>query len=287
VLGLSEEQIIQIFSSVGQVLSFRLVTDSDTGRPKGFGFAEFADTDAAASAVRNLNNHQVMGRDLRVDFSNSSGKDGNTNNYGAGGGQDGAGMAVPHHIPSGAPQSGGLASLPPLPPGSELPPGISCMDAISQTLAALPPSQLLDLLGAMKSFATNDPTHATELLRGAPQLGYAVFQALLLMGLVDTSVLSSVVEQATNASAAQAAPAPRPLQLQAAPYGAYPVAVPTPPVVPVYAPPAPPPVAQPDQTSLLKQVLAMPQAQVDALPPIERGQIMALRAQYGSMMGGY
>ncbi|KAL8816047.1 MAG: hypothetical protein Q9191_008390, partial [Dirinaria sp. TL-2023a] len=67
--GLTEEQIVHILSSVGQVLNFRLVYDNDTGRPKGFGFAEFNDTDAAASAVRNLNNHEVMGRQLRVDFS--------------------------------------------------------------------------------------------------------------------------------------------------------------------------------------------------------------------------
>lgn len=42
-LGLTEEQIIHIFSQVGQVLSFRLVYDKDTGRPKGYGFAEFSD----------------------------------------------------------------------------------------------------------------------------------------------------------------------------------------------------------------------------------------------------
>src|SRR5881275_3294554 len=67
--GLSEEQIIDIFSKVGQVLSFRLVYDRDTGKPKGFGFAEYADAEIAASAVRNLDNFEIMGRKLRVDFS--------------------------------------------------------------------------------------------------------------------------------------------------------------------------------------------------------------------------
>ena len=42
--GLSEEQIIDIFSSAGRVLNFRLVYDKETGRPKGFGFAEYPDT---------------------------------------------------------------------------------------------------------------------------------------------------------------------------------------------------------------------------------------------------
>ena len=41
--GLSEEQIIEIFSSAGKVLNFRLVYDRETGKPKGFGFAEYPD----------------------------------------------------------------------------------------------------------------------------------------------------------------------------------------------------------------------------------------------------
>ena len=42
--GLSEEQISDIFSQAGKVLNFRLVYDRETGRPKGFGFAEYPDS---------------------------------------------------------------------------------------------------------------------------------------------------------------------------------------------------------------------------------------------------
>lgn len=42
--GLTEEQIIRIFSTAGKVLNFRLVYDRETGRPKGFGFVEFPDS---------------------------------------------------------------------------------------------------------------------------------------------------------------------------------------------------------------------------------------------------
>lgn len=73
--GLTEEQIIHIFSQAGQVLNFRLVYDRETGRPKGFGFAEYQDIDSAASAVRNLNDYEIMGRKLRVDFSNDGGEE--------------------------------------------------------------------------------------------------------------------------------------------------------------------------------------------------------------------
>lgn len=98
-LGLTEEQITDIFSSAGKVLSFRLVYDRETGRPKGFGFAEYPDSgnfnqtvsslylntrswsnirlksDSAASAVRNLNDFEIMNRKLRVDFSNDGAED--------------------------------------------------------------------------------------------------------------------------------------------------------------------------------------------------------------------
>ncbi|OAD70197.1 hypothetical protein PHYBLDRAFT_95551, partial [Phycomyces blakesleeanus NRRL 1555(-)] len=65
---LTEEQLIDIFKEVGPVKSFRLLFDRDTGRPKGFGFCEFYDAETAASAVRNLNDYDVVGRQLRVDY---------------------------------------------------------------------------------------------------------------------------------------------------------------------------------------------------------------------------
>jgi hypothetical protein len=88
-------------------------------------------------------------------------------------------------IPPPPPQNN--SSLPPLPIGADLPPGLSCPDAISRTLNTLPPAQLLDILSQMKTLTTTDPAKATELLRQAPQLSYAIFQALLLMGLVTTT----------------------------------------------------------------------------------------------------
>lgn len=48
-VDLSEEQIVQIFSSAGKVVNFRLVYDRETGRPKGFGFAEYPDSGKVTS----------------------------------------------------------------------------------------------------------------------------------------------------------------------------------------------------------------------------------------------
>lgn len=68
----TEEQILDIFRSVGPVVNFRLVFDKDSGKSKGFGFVEYHDAETAASAVRNLNNYQIGSRNLKVDFSHET-----------------------------------------------------------------------------------------------------------------------------------------------------------------------------------------------------------------------
>lgn len=68
----TEEQILDIFRSVGPVVNFRLVFDKDSGKSKGFGFVEYHDAETAASAVRNLNNYPIGARNLKVDFSHET-----------------------------------------------------------------------------------------------------------------------------------------------------------------------------------------------------------------------
>jgi cleavage stimulation factor subunit 2 len=246
----------------------------ETGKPKGYGFADFADADAAASAVRNLNDYEIMGRKIRVDWPHNNEKDSVPPDY-----------SQTSQLPSQDVQPGQQPSapLPPLPPGVELPPHLDCPNAISQTLSSLPPNQLLDVLSQMKSLAMTDPARATELLRQAPQLAYAIFQALLLMNLVDYSTLGAVVEQATQPTAA-AAPSAPPAAQAFQPFSAVPGQISTPPMV--STPFAPQPATQaapqqlgPSQEELLQQVLSMPQSAIDALPPMERSQIMLLRQQ--------
>jgi cleavage stimulation factor subunit 2 len=85
--GTTEDQMKEIFSVIGPVLSFRIVFDRETGNPKGYGFAEYAgrnwnlvfkktffdqiDADMAQSAIRNLNGFDFGGRTLRVDKASS------------------------------------------------------------------------------------------------------------------------------------------------------------------------------------------------------------------------
>lgn len=51
-----------------RTLLCRLIIDRDTGEGKGFGFAEFYDKATAESAFRNLNNSELHGRNIRIDF---------------------------------------------------------------------------------------------------------------------------------------------------------------------------------------------------------------------------
>jgi len=265
--SITEEELVSIFAPVGRVLKFRLITDKDTGRSKGFGFLDFADPDAAESAIRNLDGHEVGGRKLRVAW--PSGSDAKDNQSG------------PPQQDNAVPQAAPVA---PLPTGVDLPPNLKCSDAISQTLNQLPAPQLLDVLTQMKAMAISEPQRATEILKSAPQLSYALFQALILMNLVDPKILAQVVEQASTQQAAPVPQQPPPQQYPG--YPPPPQGMPgMPPRPPPQAyPPQPPPQQAPpplSQEQLLQQVMAMDQRTIDSLPPTERSQIMALRAQMG------
>lgn len=239
-----------------------------------------------------------MGRKLRVDFSNEGGT-GNNDDSGHHSNNDRNQPSNIYNPPpaNGANDSTGGGPLPPLPSGAPLPPGVTCTDAISRTLNTLPPAQLLDILSSMKQLATTDPARATELLNQAPQLSYAVFQGLLLMGLVSPEAINAVLEPGSvppPVMAHNAIPGGYPPAA-----GGYPGATNTPPVVvpAPYAPPAiapaPAPVAAPaapapavaaapgqDQDALIQQVLSLPEEVIQQLPEAEKAAIMQLRAQF-------
>ena len=65
---ISEEELRGLFSAHGTVESAKLITDRDTGRPRGFGFVEMEDSDASA-AIAALNGFESGGRCLRVNES--------------------------------------------------------------------------------------------------------------------------------------------------------------------------------------------------------------------------
>ncbi|HXQ32108.1 MAG TPA: RNA-binding protein, partial [Steroidobacteraceae bacterium] len=70
--------------------SVALINDRDTGRPRGFGFVEMANADAAR-AIQNLNGQNMGGRPLRVNEAQerTGGGGGGGGNRGGGGGGGG------------------------------------------------------------------------------------------------------------------------------------------------------------------------------------------------------
>jgi RNA recognition motif-containing protein len=61
----TEESLRALFSQHGTVESAKLISDRDTGRPRGFGFVEMANADAAR-AMQALNGKEFEGRALKV-----------------------------------------------------------------------------------------------------------------------------------------------------------------------------------------------------------------------------
>ncbi len=61
----TEESVRALFAAHGTVESLALITDRDTGRPRGFGFIEMGNADASR-AIQALNGKDFEGRALKV-----------------------------------------------------------------------------------------------------------------------------------------------------------------------------------------------------------------------------
>lgn len=63
----SEDDVRQLFEQNGRsVEEVHLVTDRETGRPRGFGFVEMGNGEDAQVAIQELNGQEFGGRNLTV-----------------------------------------------------------------------------------------------------------------------------------------------------------------------------------------------------------------------------
>ncbi len=60
----TEDEVRALFSTHGSVDSVNLITDRETGRPRGFGFVEM--NDGAEEAISTLHQSDMGGRSLNV-----------------------------------------------------------------------------------------------------------------------------------------------------------------------------------------------------------------------------
>jgi len=62
----TEESVRSLFETHGAVERVSIVTDRDTGQPRGFGFVEMTNDSDAEKAIAALNGTALGGRDLNV-----------------------------------------------------------------------------------------------------------------------------------------------------------------------------------------------------------------------------
>jgi RNA recognition motif-containing protein len=62
----TEEDLREAFERIGEVLSVRILTDTATGRSRGFGFVEMASDAATEKAIKELNGAVLKDRTLTV-----------------------------------------------------------------------------------------------------------------------------------------------------------------------------------------------------------------------------
>ena len=86
-----QEDIIELFSTYGEVTNCALPLERDTGRKRGFAFVEMSDEAAEASAIEALQGAELMGRPLRINKAEPRGSAPRRDSGGGGGGNYGGG----------------------------------------------------------------------------------------------------------------------------------------------------------------------------------------------------
>jgi RNA recognition motif-containing protein len=64
--AVTEQQLQDLFSAHGSVVSAKVITDKYTGQSRGFGFVEMSSPEEAKKAITALNGTQLDGRSLTV-----------------------------------------------------------------------------------------------------------------------------------------------------------------------------------------------------------------------------
>ena len=82
-----ENQIRDLFGQNDRtVVEVKLITDRDTGRPRGFGFVEMGSDEDAEGAINELNGYAFDGRTLTVNEARERSSSGGGGRRGGGGG---------------------------------------------------------------------------------------------------------------------------------------------------------------------------------------------------------
>lgn len=91
--GSTEQDIRSLFETYGNVDRVNIVTDRETGQPRGFAFVEMPDDGEGERAIGGVNGHEMGGRALNVNEARpkGSGPSGGGGRGGGGGNRGGGG----------------------------------------------------------------------------------------------------------------------------------------------------------------------------------------------------
>lgn len=270
----TEEELIATFRQAGEVVSFRLITDTE-GKPKGYGFCEFKDAATADSAIRNLNNVEFKGRQLRVNSTASDGtgpsKAAQANMARAGGGGMGApsGRGGPPPLVPGTSPAPPLANVPGPSYSNPVPPGQG-QAAVKKAVDDLPDEQVYLVMKELKQLIKHHPENAKKVLQQQPQLCYAILMAQLKLNMIDDAVVESLFEKARKVGPTAPTGGPPP-KLAKVSHG-----------MPFSAPGAGPAVAQRQGPALIPGIQPGRPGHVPGMPvPMPGGQVAGNHVPYG------
>ncbi|KAK4522370.1 hypothetical protein GAYE_SCF01G1895 [Galdieria yellowstonensis] len=262
----SEEQLQEILSQIGPILSFRVVYDRETGKPKGYAFCEYPDAEMALSAIRNLNGTELNGRTLRVDLADSDKRelgqsaatmDTGNNNTAAASNMNSGNL----NVPGGAGNIQGLPNL-----------------GAKGSLEQLSYQQIHEIMLQMKALAIQNPDQVRQLLLANPQLTYALLQGQIMLGLApSTGVPSQPVTPSpgtnnNNVGDTNQAFYNNNVMMSNLPNN---IAMGT----------SVPPNDMMQQATLLQNIINLTPAELESLPPEQRAQVIQLKATLSAQLG--
>ena len=85
--GTDDQSLKDAFTSFGEVVEARVITDRDTGKSRGFGFVSFSNGEEAKNAMSSMDGQDLEGRNIRVNLANE--RPAGNRGYGGGGGYGG------------------------------------------------------------------------------------------------------------------------------------------------------------------------------------------------------
>lgn len=81
----TQDELESAFAAYGTVEKVSLITDRDTGQPRGFAFVEMSNRNEASNAIASLNGMELSGRALNVNEAKPREERGGGNSGGGGG----------------------------------------------------------------------------------------------------------------------------------------------------------------------------------------------------------